>query len=431
MSKEIKAAARGLASLGRGEDKMLVHMTPREVQGLQALAVASGGTLTVNPHTGLPEAGWLSTILPMVAAGAATVFSGGTLSPLVAAAWGAGAGALGAKIEGEDPLMGAAGGALGGMGGAGLTSGIMNAGTGALQAGLTSQVAPAATGTAMGAAPAAAAPAAAGTQAGIQALPEAARIAALDTAAANPSALRAGTMAINNVGGGVSGTPPISYAAELQKVTPPSQIWSGGEKFGAGIKSLTQPKVATDIWKGLGNKEKLGVASTAYGLANSTTTSGGGKNSQPLYYHTTGNIDPITGRTTFGSGYWSKNYDYLNRGMYDPNNEIEDSPTYKYPSDAYAAGGPVGRYIQGRGDGVSDKVPAVIKTKGKGKKSKGQPAVLSNGEFVIPARHVAEIGNGSSEAGAQRLYAMMRRIEQRRKATSFGEDSKAYSELPV
>lgn len=57
--------AQGLASLGRGNDKMLVHMTPGEVKGLQSLAMAHGGSLTINPHTGLPEAGFLSSILPM------------------------------------------------------------------------------------------------------------------------------------------------------------------------------------------------------------------------------------------------------------------------------------------------------------------------------------------------------------------------------
>ena len=57
--------AQGLASLGRGNDSMLVHMTPREVQGLQGLAMAHGGSLTINPQTGLPEAGFLDIVLPV------------------------------------------------------------------------------------------------------------------------------------------------------------------------------------------------------------------------------------------------------------------------------------------------------------------------------------------------------------------------------
>ena len=59
--------AHHLQSAGRGEDKVLVHMTPGEVNGLQTLAKAHGGSLTVNPQTGLPEAGFLKSLLPMIA----------------------------------------------------------------------------------------------------------------------------------------------------------------------------------------------------------------------------------------------------------------------------------------------------------------------------------------------------------------------------
>lgn len=55
---------------------MLVHMTPGEVQGLQALALSHGGSLTINPHTGLPEAGFLENILPTVLGFALTPFLG-------------------------------------------------------------------------------------------------------------------------------------------------------------------------------------------------------------------------------------------------------------------------------------------------------------------------------------------------------------------
>lgn len=62
-----------------------------------------------------------------------------------------------------------------------------------------------------------------------------------------------------------------------------------------------------------------------------------------------------------------------------------------------------GRLLKGPGDGVSDSIPAVI-----GKK---QPARLADGEFVVPARIVSELGNGSTEAGARKLYAMMDRVQ--------------------
>jgi hypothetical protein len=68
-----------------------------------------------------------------------------------------------------------------------------------------------------------------------------------------------------------------------------------------------------------------------------------------------------------------------------------------------------GRLLKGPGDGVSDSIPATI--------GKGQPARLADGEFVIPARIVSEIGNGSTDAGARKLYAMMDRIQASRKKT--------------
>jgi hypothetical protein len=83
-----------------------------------------------------------------------------------------------------------------------------------------------------------------------------------------------------------------------------------------------------------------------------------------------------------------------------------------------------GRLLKGPGDGVSDSIPASIGAK--------QPARLAEGEFVIPARIVSELGNGSTDAGAKRLYAMMDRIKaKRRKTKDIAADSKAYKLLPA
>ena len=65
-----------MASKGRGPDSMLIHMSPREVQGLQALAMANGGSLTINPDTGLPEAGFLDKLLPAIIGFAVTAATG-------------------------------------------------------------------------------------------------------------------------------------------------------------------------------------------------------------------------------------------------------------------------------------------------------------------------------------------------------------------
>ena len=59
-------AAQQVQQYGRGEDSMLVHMTPNEVNSLRGLAQQFGGDLSVNPNTGLPEAGWLGKLLPTI-----------------------------------------------------------------------------------------------------------------------------------------------------------------------------------------------------------------------------------------------------------------------------------------------------------------------------------------------------------------------------
>ena len=116
--------AQHLQSAGRGDDKMLVHMTPKEVGGLQALAMAHGGSLTVNPNTGLPEAGFLSSILPMVAGAALTGLSGGAINPMTAGLITGAAGTAMTGSLGKGLMMG-----LGAYGGAGMMGGLTAAGT--------------------------------------------------------------------------------------------------------------------------------------------------------------------------------------------------------------------------------------------------------------------------------------------------------------
>lgn len=83
-----------------------------------------------------------------------------------------------------------------------------------------------------------------------------------------------------------------------------------------------------------------------------------------------------------------------------------------------------GRFLRGPGDGVSDSIEAQF-TKS------GEPARLADGEFVIDARTVSELGNGSSEAGARKLYAMMDRVHKMRKKAKRGEPSGADKSLPA
>lgn len=113
----LQLAAQHLADKGRGPDTTLVHMSNKEVKSLNDLAMAHGGQLTINPQTGLPEAGFLSSILPMVAGAALTGMSGGLINPMTAGLLvGAGSYALNPKAG----LMGGLMAGMGAYGGAGL-----------------------------------------------------------------------------------------------------------------------------------------------------------------------------------------------------------------------------------------------------------------------------------------------------------------------
>jgi len=102
--------AKQLQDMGRGDDSVLVHMTPNEVNSLQGLAMASGGSLTTNPHTGLPEAGWLGKLLPTLLGG--VLAATGVGAPLAAGIVGLGQTALTGDLrKGLMAGLGAFGGA--------------------------------------------------------------------------------------------------------------------------------------------------------------------------------------------------------------------------------------------------------------------------------------------------------------------------------
>ncbi len=128
---KLMGQAQRLAQAGRGDDTMLMHVTPDEVAGIASLAP---GLMTINPQTGLPEAGLfrdilgfgLPFLLPMLLPG---------IGSLAAGALG---GAGGAAIRGgdfKDILLGGATGALGGK----LTEGLAQ--SGAQSAGLAENLA--------------------------------------------------------------------------------------------------------------------------------------------------------------------------------------------------------------------------------------------------------------------------------------------------
>jgi hypothetical protein len=125
------SSTQGLASLGRNGDSMLVHMSPSEVAGLQGLAMAQGGSLTINPDTGLPEAfklgGFFKSLLPTIVGGVASMIPGMQFAsyPMLT---GILAGAATGALTNKNKLLGAVTGGLGGYSGAGIMGAAKAAG---------------------------------------------------------------------------------------------------------------------------------------------------------------------------------------------------------------------------------------------------------------------------------------------------------------
>jgi hypothetical protein len=120
-----------------------------------------------------------------------------------------------------------------------------------------------------------------------------------------------------------------------------------------------------------------------------------------------------------------------------PYAEIQKAPGYRHgqggvqyfgPTVYRAAGGGIGaldaaggRLLRGPGDGVSDDIVAQI--------GDNQPARLADGEYVLDARTVSEIGNGSTDAGADKIAEMVERIHSERRNAKRGEPSNADKKL--
>jgi hypothetical protein len=518
----LHAAAQHLAGKGRGRDTTLVHMSPREVRGLQALAKAQGGSLSINPDTGLVEAGFLEQALPIVAAAAATYFTAGAAAPALSTALGstmaggilagAGAGALigggSAALQNKDvgqaALYGGVGGAIAGGTGAYADTGVNTMFSGATPA---TDVASAAT-PAVTAAPGAINP--------VSGMPQAATDTAVNAAY--------GPLTAPPV------TPPAPIAPQTTGLTVDEMIAGSGRPQLSGQTNTFDPYAKLP-------GEKLGLVPTPgsdfYATSNPLTKAGllalpgmgaaaadktnmpGGEQYDPNspyrwriansfqgstpvqpnpYYQASypkyadggmvamapgglaslqGNMypqsqqdmtqfatptqmpisaevvrsdyepktDPYSGQLMMAKGGMladqkkkkasltsaakmaaMDSYDAsvagLGNAMYQSQMPGQQAaglqPTMQMGQLNLANGGisnlggysDGGRMLKGRGDGMSDSIPASIAGK--------QPARLADGEFVVPADVVSHLGNGSTDAGAKRLYAMMDKVRQAR-----------------
>ena len=517
-----------LRSKGRGNDTMLVHMTPSEVKGLQAIALRHGGSLTINPDTGLPEAGFLEQILPIVAAAGLTYLTAGAAAPTLTAALGGSAmaggiaaGALSgaaisggmAAIQGKDAgqaaLMGGLGGGIAGGMGAYDAANVFNAPN--LLADASQQIATATPDIAVTAlqegakvAPTAVAPDVSNVYSGLAGTPTVPPGTMPPVIPPNPgfTPIRPGISGIGpdlTSGTAASAAPsvsPSSAANALRTINAPDTIYSGLGSYGkAGVQALPALGLLQDEQQQVGPQDnyqsplrRLSPDFQAYvppqpnpyyraqypryaaegGIMQSYQAGGpvermsqmntainpqGGLYPQgmidktqyalPTQRPTSMEVIDAGAQRTFAEG-GATRLPKGDPGLYrdaDPTTRGQDAftaaltrlnsmqkkanikglPALKAVAQPLsniqeaAKGGVMsslggysdgGRMLKGPGDGMSDSIPASIANK--------QPARLADGEFVVPADVVSHLGNGSTDAGARKLYSMMDKIRKAR-----------------
>lgn len=406
----LHALAQSMAAQGRGPDTMLMHVAPDEVARLQAIARARGGSLTINPETGLVEAGFFSGLKKAVSKVTSSPIGALALGAALGPAGWAGMSALGAAgtVGGLAALstgslkQGLLSG-LGAYGGANISAGLTNAGTASADA------------------------------AANKAIEE--KIAA-DTVVANQSAAESARLGLQEQYAQNAATKAAADEAARSSVT---EVLSNPELAYQGAKDVMTTEGGLDaLAANMPNKSSLGWSAAA------AATPFIAEAAEPKPED---NLDTVKAPVSYirpyelqrnvrsGEGLsakYQKGQDTSQRRWFD--DAWKEGTPYEAPGPEYKkmaeggmtafpygesvirmAGGGLGslggysdggRMLKGPGDGMSDSIPATINGR--------QPARLANEEFVIPADVVAHLGNGSSDAGAKQLYKMMDRVRQAR-----------------
>lgn len=241
-------------------------------------------------------------------------------------------------------------------------------------------------------------------------------------ASAVPSAAPSLAEKVLTAGGGSSsvftGAPSLQTAA----ASLPAPAATGVNMLsnaGAGLKDLLSEGGAQRFTDITGRNPMTAVGLPAYGLlASAARPKPVNPEEQSLGF---GPFTPISElrRRNEERGYAMGGIASLNpmSGMFDARAR---QPQYGETQGTFKKGG----YLDGPGDGMSDSIPASIEGK--------QPARLADGEFVVAADVVSHLGNGSSKAGAKRLYAMMDKVRSARTGTKKqGKQIKAEKYMPA
>jgi hypothetical protein len=432
-------------------------MSNKEVKSLNDLAMAHGGQLTINPQTGLPEAGFLSSILPMVAGMALNAYAPGLGSVMTGALVGGASYLMNPKAG----LMGGVMAGLGAYGGANMgealaTQGMQQAGAQKLTEEATKNAA-----LEGGALPSWYQQTAASTLTPAQIAAEKGtdfmgRLGNMGQGVSSLGTEGGFSRLAQNMGGG-SGIAKTALAAAAPMAAmqaPPAAAATGDKDMGqrytySANKATPLPAPDVPTYPDLTTKQGNFGAEQQYFVRPEfkAVTDEEAKN----IYHFAGggpveqmsNNNAIGANTGFPQAYLHNNAyatpyqtPISQNVLTGPGDTAVDPYTGEqkmaeggisgagYNLGGYSDGG---RLLRGPGDGVSDSIPATIGHK--------QPARLADGEFVVPARIVSELGNGSTEAGARKLYAMLDRVQSARSKSigkgKVAKNSRADKYLPA
>lgn len=454
----IRQLSSEVAKRGRYGDTMLIHVNPREVAGLQYLGERYGAKMTINPDTGLPEAFNFMRFMPMIA--------GAALSPFITPM---GAAAVVGAVEGvrTKSLTGGLKGALGAYGGASLGTSLASFGAEGLGQSALSSAVPDATaalnvpGAVPGMegviAPSVQSSTTAGLTGGVgesYAVPQASTFSNVSPDQAG-ELLRSGQItpqAYANYGQtlsqGVSQYNPTTFSNMGEGI---SRAFTDPMAAGKALMADPMRTAATVGSLALGSQaepepykppEKKTYASSTKAEPykrnyrenpNPYDTSSEFEYFQPnaLYVKEggyigmqTGGTPPVgmpTGLPDDYTAYMQQLQQMINLrgspaglpGFSSPISQpkFATQMTAGSTPNAYYAPGGITRIqkegqVRGDGDGMEDKVYGNIEGR--------QKVALSRDEFIVPADVVSGIGNGSSNAGADKLYKMMDRVRKAR-----------------
>jgi len=443
--------AQELQSQGRGEDTMLVHMTPGEVNSLQGLAMAHGGSLTINPETGLPEAGFLKKLLPTLLGVGLNFIPG--VGPLAAAGLVA-AGSVAKTGSLKKGLMAG----LQAYGGASLAGGLAPTATGTVSktastaTNALTKVAPTRDAVSIGntiGGPAglkipAFAPGASGTglTTAVNTAGQAAGQAAAKTGLAG-FAQNFGTAARAGLPAGtpafISKAAPMVAASGLMSgvsgaMTPSTTGTMGDDgvidNSYAGPYTAQQRKAtfadSTDDILGSSKERRYFDVDVpeVYNIQGQIVQPGSGTARGTPILQNVLNPNAKKGQnrynqilTPYMTGYADGGEIELSDGAF-----VLDARTVSELGNGSSNAGLEalrrigGRPVEGPGDGVSDSVPARI--------GRDQPARVARDEAIIPAEAVRRIGGGSAKRGADKLYSLMNKAHKARRTAKRGQDTK-------